>query len=270
MAVSSPEYSVVMVTGASRGIGRAAALALAREGWKVAAVARSREELEAVTGQIRDEGGQAGCYPVDVADGPAVREAVSRICRDLGPPLGLVNNAAVIGPVGPVLSLDPFAWKGTIDTNLAGAFFCAHFVLEKMVEQKSGTVLNLISGMGLRVFPRFSAYSISKAGLIHLTRVLAEEVRTQGVRVNALDPGLVDTSLQDRLEQLPAEVIGKEMYQRLKDFRRERLLKTPDTIGEWIAAFFSDMAWKITGEVGTLSDFAARHGIPVPPQGKPS
>lgn len=264
MTAFDRQPSVVLVTGASRGIGRATALALARAGWHVALLARNLKELEAVTGQVLDSGGKAACYVTDIRDCTAVSETVAEICRDLGPPVGLVNNAASVGPVGPVLSSDPLSWQRTIQTNLTGAFYCTQAVLGSMVEVRRGLVLNIVSGMGLRTFPRFSAYSVSKAGLIHLTRILAEEVRPYGITVNALDPGLVRTAMHEELGQMAPNVVGREMFENLKRFREANLLKPPELIGEWVAVFFSDKAWEITGEVGTLSDYEMRHGISVP------
>jgi len=262
VAISLHSFPVAIVTGAGRGIGRATALALAAAGWKVALVARSAGDLEQVAAQVRDAGGVASPFPADVADWEAVRDLVARVSRELGPPSGLVNNAAVVGPVGPAVSVDPQAWKETVDVNLTGVFHLVRAAVAAMREQGRGTVLNLVSGMGLRVFPRFSAYSVSKAGLIHLTRILAEELKPCGITVNALDPGLVDTRMHEILGRMPAEQVGPEMFQRLRGFRERQLFRPPESIGKWIAAFFSGRAWEITGEVGTLSEFESRHGIP--------
>lgn len=255
---------VAVVTGAGRGIGKATAVAMARAGWRVALVSRSKEELESVGQAIAGGGGEATCHVGDVSDLGAVRETWARICEKWGTPDCLVNNAAVVEPVGAAFEADPLAWARLMEINLTGAFFCAHTALKGMVEQRRGSVLNIVSGMGMRVFPRFSAYSASKAGLIHLTRVLAEEVRPYGVTVNALDPGLVDTGMQTDLRNLSARALGEEMLERLLDFQEKGLLKPPDHIGAWVAAFLGDKGREITGEVGTLADYEERHGIPIP------
>jgi len=228
----------------------------------VALVARSRNELAEVADEIRVEGAEAAFYVTDVSKLESVRESVEAIFRELGMPSGLVNNAAMIGPVGPVSSLDPVVWKATLETNLLGAFYLVQAVIDAMTHQRRGTILNVVSGMGERVFPRFSAYSVSKAGLIHLTRILAEEVRPYGVTVNALDPGMVQTSMNQTLAKMSPEVLGTGMHENLKRAREGGLLKPPEMIGNWIARFLSDLAWRITGEVGTLSDYEARHGLP--------
>jgi len=266
LATASRPPSVAIVTGAGRGIGRAAALALAATGWRVALVARGAGELEEAAARAGDAGGRAFPFPADVEDWQAVKNMVAGVCRELGPPAALVNNAAVVGPVGPAVSADPRAWKEAVDINLGGAFHVVRAVLERMLEQRVGTVLNLVSGMGLRVFPGFSAYSVSKAGLIHLTRILAEELRPSRITVNALDPGLVDTRMHEELARMSAEQVGPEMFRRLREYRERDLFKPAQTVGNWIAAFFSGRAWEITGEVGTFSEFEARWGIAAPPR----
>jgi NAD(P)-dependent dehydrogenase (short-subunit alcohol dehydrogenase family) len=255
---------VVVVTGAGRGIGKATAIAMAQAGWRVALVSRSKGELESVRQLICGRGGEAACHVVDVSDLPGIREMWAGVCEGWGSPDCLVNNAAVVEPVGAAIEADPLAWARLVEINLTGAFFCAQTALKTMVERRRGSLLSIVSGMGLRVFPHFSAYSASKAGLIHLTRVLAEEVRPHGVNVNALDPGLVHTDMQTCLRRLSAEAVGEEMRERLRDFHEKGLLKPPDLVGRWIAAFLGDRARKITGEIGTMSDYEERYGIPIP------
>jgi NAD(P)-dependent dehydrogenase (short-subunit alcohol dehydrogenase family) len=258
---SSP---VSVVTGAGRGIGKATAIAMARAGWKVALVSRNQVELESVKDEISRQGGEATCAVGDVSDLRAVRGIWDTVCERLGTPDCLVNNAAVVAPVGPVIETDPLDWAQSVEINLIGAFFFAWTALRSMVAQGRGSLLNIVSGMGQRVFPRFSAYSASKAGLIHLTRVLAEEVRPYGVTVNALDPGVVHTSMQAILRDLPAESVGEEMREGLRSLHETGQLKPPELIGSWVAAFLAGKGREITGEVGTLSDYEGRHGIPIP------
>ena len=256
------KHPVAVVTGAGRGIGKATAFAMANAGWKVALVSRTRKELEAVRDQIDGKGGEATCHVGDVSDLGSMREMWAKVCERWGDPDCLVNNAAVVEPVGLAVEADPSSWARSVEINLIGAFFCARTALRTMVARRRGSLLNIVSGMGEKIFPLFSAYSVSKAGLIHLTRVLAEEVRPYGVTVNALDPGLVHTDMQAALRDLPAEAVGEEMRSRFRLFHEKGMLKPPELVGSWIAAFLSDQGHEITGEVGSLSDYEKRHGIP--------
>jgi NAD(P)-dependent dehydrogenase (short-subunit alcohol dehydrogenase family) len=236
---------------------------MAKTGWKVALVSRTQEELETVRHRIDGQGGQSTCHAADVSDLGSIRQMWNEVCGRWGDPDCLVNNAAVVEPVGPAVEVDPSSWARSVEINLIGAFFCARTALATMVARRRGSLLNIVSGMGEKIFPSFSAYSVSKAGLIHLTRLLAEEVRPYGVTVNALDPGLVQTDMQAALRDLPAEAVGEEMRSRFRFLHAKGMLKPPELVGSWISAFLSDKAREITGEVGSLSDYEARHGIPV-------
>ena len=255
---------VAIVTGAGQGVGRASAEALAQAGWKVALVARSRDQLENVAKAIKHHKGTALACPADVSDPLAIANILETVCNTLGTPVGLVNNAAVVGPVGLMNTLDPVAWSRAVEINLTGAFFVANATAKEMIKQGKGTILNLVSGMGLRVFPRFSAYSVSKAALIHLTRVHAEELSGSGITINALDPGLVETKMHEELRGKSSEEVGSHMLENLQALHRQGSLKPPEIVGKWIADFLSTKALEISGEVGTFSQYETRHNIPLP------
>src|SRR5436309_10837133 len=193
---------VAIVTGAGRGIGRAIALALAREGGDVALAARTVEELETVAGEVRALGRRALVVPADVALETDARTLVDRTVGELGRLDVLVNNAGAVARE-PLRDLAVADWDRVIAVNLRGTFLCSKFALEPMLARGEGWIVNISSGAGKRGVATRTAYSAAKFGGVGFTDALDAEVRPHGVRVHVVCPGPVETRM--RREGFPDE-----------------------------------------------------------------
>jgi NAD(P)-dependent dehydrogenase (short-subunit alcohol dehydrogenase family) len=177
---------IAVVTGGRRGLGRAFAQALAAAGWQVAIVTRQAVEVDG-----------AQTFIADVTDEAAIGRAVGDIERSLGPIDLLVNNAGVIGPLGPFIESTVADWWRTIEVDLLGQVICAHAVLPGMIARVGGCIVNLCSGGGATMFPYFSAYVTAKTALIRFSECLAHEVKPHGIAVFAMGPGTVRTAMSE-------------------------------------------------------------------------
>jgi NAD(P)-dependent dehydrogenase (short-subunit alcohol dehydrogenase family) len=181
------------VTGASRGIGAAAARAFADAGANVALIARSTHEIAELAGDI---GETAIAIPCDVSRYAEVAAAVEMTAETFGGIDILVNNAGVITPMGQLPEIDPEAWGKTIDINVKGVMHGMHAVVSGMIAQGGGTIINISSGAAHNPVDGWSAYCSSKAAVYMLTRAADKELRDKGVRVIGLSPGTVATEMQ--------------------------------------------------------------------------
>ncbi len=185
-----------LITGASSGIGKATALAFAKAGIDVALVSRSPKKLEAVADAAREVGVEAKAYDLDLAEIDRVKEGISAIAADFAPIDILVNNAGM-GYTNTLTETPLSDWQQVIDLNLTSVFQCIVGILPAMREHKRGTIINVASIAGQQAFPTWGAYSVSKAGLIALSKTLATEERSHGIRVVTISPGAVNTPLWD-------------------------------------------------------------------------
>lgn len=183
-----------LVTGGSRGIGKAIALALSKEGVDVAITGRTETELQNAMSELKANGVKATYAVADVADRLAVEAAVEKIVAEIGPIDILVNNAG-IGTFGGFLELTPEKWEQIIKVNLLGVYYVTRAVLPSMIERKTGDILNISSTAGTRGAAMTSAYSASKFGLLGLTESLMLEVRKHNIRVVAYTPSTIATDL---------------------------------------------------------------------------
>jgi NAD(P)-dependent dehydrogenase (short-subunit alcohol dehydrogenase family) len=227
--------TVALVTGAATGIGAATADLLEARGY---AVARNHLPGQRVSGYSAE---------ADVSDPAAVGRMVQNVTRDLGPVSVLVANAAhmVMGGIGEVGTAD--FWR-VIDTNLTGTFSCMRACAPAMAEQGFGRIVSVTSEWGLTGWPRASAYSASKAGIISLTKAVARELGPRGVTVNAVAPGIVDTPQL----QVDADDAGLPLAGMLETYRSQVPLGRvgrPAEIAEVIAHLVSESAATITGQI---------------------
>ena len=193
---------VALVTGAGRGIGRAIAVAFAREGALVVLAARSTRELASVQREIEVAGGRALAAPTDVRQEPAVAALVTRTLAE-GGRLDCLVTAAGLAAYAPVADAKTEDWDQLIAVNLRGVFLCCRAVLPAMTVQRRGTIINIGSIVTSRILPGSGAYTAAKYGLLGFSRVLAEEMRPHGVRVGVLSAGATDTPLWDAVPQPP-------------------------------------------------------------------
>jgi NAD(P)-dependent dehydrogenase (short-subunit alcohol dehydrogenase family) len=228
---------VVVVTGGSSGLGREIARSLAASGATVAVIARTRAGLLQTVALIEGEGGTAFAEPADVGDRAAVVRSIESVERKLGPVDLLVNNAGIAGPVAPFWEADPEEWWTTVEVNLRGTVNCSAVVLPGMVERKRGRIVNVTSNAGVYRWPYLSAYATSKAAVIKLTENLAVETKKHGVRLFAIDPGMIRVGMtaalltQEIPPEHPAALIAAWFRQELESGREVSLDRGADLVG---------------------------------------
>ncbi|HEY4610222.1 MAG TPA: SDR family oxidoreductase, partial [Ilumatobacteraceae bacterium] len=193
--------SVALVTGGGRGIGRIVAEALAGSGVAVGVIARSSTELRETVGTIEARGGTVAAATADVTRPADLANAIAGLRRDLGPFDLLVNNAGVVGPIGPLWEVDASEWWNAIDVNLRGILLTSRLVLPEMVSRRRGRIINLSSQAGVHRWPLVSAYSVSKAAVTKLTENLAHETARHGVGVFSVHPGLLPIGMSNSVTE---------------------------------------------------------------------
>ncbi len=182
------------ITGAGRGIGRAAAIALAKEGVKVGLIAKTESTLSEAAAEAEKQGVQAAYALADVSSMEQVEAAINQLTETLGTADILINNAG-IGKHGKMLEMDPEDFRKVIDVNLMGMYYVTRTVLPQLIEKNGGDIINISSSSGLRGTAGSTAYCASKFGVLGFTESLMQEVRRDNVRVFALTPSLVVTDL---------------------------------------------------------------------------
>ena len=186
---------VALITGGGRGIGKAVALAFAREGAKLAICARTAAEIEQAAEEIRAHKTECRSWVCDVSLEQPVRDFVAGAEQEFGRIDVLVNNAGVMTRPAPLTEVEVKKWDYTIAVNLRGPFLVTQAVLPIMTRQRSGSIINVSSSIGRGAYANFSAYATSKWGLEGFTATLATELRSSNIRVNSVEPGYVATKL---------------------------------------------------------------------------
>jgi 3-oxoacyl-[acyl-carrier protein] reductase len=231
---------VALVTGASQGIGRATALALAEAGAKVAAAARNEEKLGAVVQEITAAGGEAIALRMDIADAEQIKAGFKHVLERFGRLDILVNNAGITRD-GLAVRMKPDDWDAVLRTNLTGAHLCIQQALAAMMRQRSGRIINVTSVVARMGNAGQANYVAAKAGLIGLTKAIATEIASRNITVNAVAPGFVVTAMTEGL----SDKVKEELQQRIPLGR----LGAERDVAAAILFLASDEAGYITGAV---------------------
>ena len=230
-----------IVTGGSRGIGRAISLCLAEEGANVAVIyAGNTAAAEETQKAIAEKGGQAIAIQCDVANEDAVTAMMKQVKEQFGSIDILVNNAGITRD-GLLMRMKTSDWQAVLDTNLTGTFFCTKAVTKIMMKQRSGAIVNLTSVVGLTGNAGQANYAAAKSGIIGFTKSVAKELASRGIRVNAVAPGCIDTDMTAVL----SDAVKDEM---LKTIPLGRVAQ-PEEVAKAVLFLVSDCASYITGQV---------------------
>ena len=241
LAKFSLEGKVALVTGGSRGIGRAIALTFADAGADVAISSRKLPALEEVAEEIRGKGRKSMALACHIAKIEDSRNLVEKVKNEWGRIDILVNNAGTNPYYGPLLDAEEWAWDVTMNVNLKGPFLLSQLVARVMREQGGGSIINIVSTAGI-IPSDLNIYSVTKAGLIMLTKVMAKEWGQYKIRVNAIAPGLIKTRLSEELWKEPAKE-EKEAKNKALGY-----LGLPEDIAGAALYLASDASSYLTGE----------------------
>ena len=232
-----------IVTGASRGLGKTIALALAAAGAKVACVARSGDKLKETADAITAAGGIADVYECDVTDGASVQQVVDRVAEKWEKIYILVNNAGITrDTLIPRMSDED--WDSVINTNLRGTFLFTRAVTRPMMQNRYGRIINIASVSGIMGNPGQANYSASKAGIIGMTRTVAKELASRKITINALAPGFIESEM--------TEAMGPAVLDEVKKRVPAKRLGRADEVAACVLFLASRPAGYITGQVLTI------------------
>ena len=216
------EGKVVLITGGSQGIGKCMAIEFSKHNSRVIVCSRTKRDLDKVKDEIKAFGGSCECFVTDVSNIVHVKKLFQNVMNLYGEIHVLINCAGIYGPIGTLDKNDIKMWKKTIDINLIGVVHTTHCVIPIMKKQKQGKIIN-ISGGGIggpNINPNFSAYTTSKAAVAGFTEIIARELKSSNIQVNAISPGAVNTRLLDQVLEA-GELAGKDFFEKSKKQRIE-------------------------------------------------
>ncbi len=234
------EGRVALVTGASQGIGRACALALAGQGASVAVAARNQQKLDELVAQIAATGGKAAAFAMDVADEEQIKSGVKSALSQFGKIDILVNNVGITRDQL-VMRMKRADWDAVLNTNLTSAYLCIQQVIGSMLKQRWGRIINITSIFGQMGQAGQANYAASKAGLIGLTMAMAREVASRNITCNAVAPGFIETSM--------TAVLSEEFKQNAVKMIPLGRVGTPEDVASAVCFLASEEASYITGHV---------------------
>jgi NAD(P)-dependent dehydrogenase (short-subunit alcohol dehydrogenase family) len=239
---------VAIITGAGRGIGRAIALAFAREGAQLFLAARTEHELAETAMACKGTGGKAQVVITDVSDWNQVQHLISTAIQETERVDILVNSAGIYGPIGPTADIDIPAWIRGAEVNLFGPFYLCRALIPHFIKRKQGKIILLGGGGATAPLPNFSSYAATKAGVVRLADTLAEELKPYNIQVNVIAPGLVDTQLQD--EVLAAGSLAGALFDKIKQARDTGAGAVSPEVAASLALFLASQAsGKLTGKL---------------------
>jgi NAD(P)-dependent dehydrogenase (short-subunit alcohol dehydrogenase family) len=235
------EDKVAIVTGGASGIGRATCYRFLQEGAKVVVADRNLAGAEETRGLMEGTDENSSVVSVDVSNASQVRHMVDDTVAKFGRVDLLVNGAAILIRTPPLVEVDDLVWDLTMDTNLKGLFYCCKYAIPEMLKAGGGSIVNIASMSGIRGIAYSVPYAVSKAGVIHLSKVAAAQYTSQGVRVNCIAPGGVDTP------QMRGSTASSETFQQRSDDHPLGRVGQPDEIANLITWLSSDEASYVSG-----------------------